>query len=168
MLDHSQYDDAWANDPRFVKFDFNDAECIPENLRNTFDMVVIDPPFITRSVMFSLCLHIDETATPHVVITIVLHRDVWDKYAAHVYKLLHKPTATVPHISPFPDSPLKDTFHGLCLVTSIAENADMLHELLGVKRVAFQPSIPNLIYQYDMYTNFPVKHTDTVNSEINW
>jgi 16S rRNA G966 N2-methylase RsmD len=33
-----------------VFYDFNRPEDIPESLRKTFDMVVIDPPFITEEV----------------------------------------------------------------------------------------------------------------------
>lgn len=42
----------------------------------------------------------------------------------------------------------------------------MMHELLDLKRVAFQPSIPNLIYQYDLYTNFEPTALGAVNPEI--
>ena len=34
----------------YFKYDFNKADEIPEELRGTFDMAVIDPPFITREV----------------------------------------------------------------------------------------------------------------------
>mmetsp|Transcript_23689 Transcript_23689/g.21052 ORF Transcript_23689/g.21052 Transcript_23689/m.21052 type:complete len:159 (+) Transcript_23689:52-528(+) len=34
----------------FVKYDFNKVEEIPEELKGTFDMVVIDPPYITEEV----------------------------------------------------------------------------------------------------------------------
>ncbi|CAM9135585.1 unnamed protein product, partial [Phaeothamnion confervicola] len=43
-------DDKWARDPGFVHYDFNRPEDIPETLRSAFDMVVIDPPFITEEV----------------------------------------------------------------------------------------------------------------------
>jgi len=34
----------------FVLYDFNKPEAIPECLHHTFDMVVIDPPYITEEV----------------------------------------------------------------------------------------------------------------------
>ena len=34
----------------YFKYDFNKADEIPEDMRGTFDMAVIDPPFITREV----------------------------------------------------------------------------------------------------------------------
>jgi 16S rRNA G966 N2-methylase RsmD len=33
-----------------VFYDFNKPEDIPQELKNSFDMIVIDPPFITREV----------------------------------------------------------------------------------------------------------------------
>jgi hypothetical protein len=34
----------------YVLFDFNKPDGFPEEMKGTFDMVVIDPPFITREV----------------------------------------------------------------------------------------------------------------------
>ncbi|GMI38953.1 hypothetical protein TeGR_g11088 [Tetraparma gracilis] len=44
------YDKKWESDRGFVFYDFNDQETLPKELHNTFDLVVIDPPFITREV----------------------------------------------------------------------------------------------------------------------
>lgn len=110
------------NLPKYFSFDFNKVELIPQQLLGTFDLVVIDPPFITR--------------------------DVWEKYAAAA-KLLLAPGGKV-------------------MCTTIAENEDMLNELLGtepqpVKSVAFRPLVPHLPYLYKVYLNF----TPTVLSEKN-
>lgn len=43
-------DTQWEKDPGFVKYDFNVPEDIPEELHHKFDMIVVDPPFITREV----------------------------------------------------------------------------------------------------------------------
>ena len=40
-------DKQWSREPNFVLYDFNNPEDIPVNIHNTFDCVVIDPPFIT-------------------------------------------------------------------------------------------------------------------------
>ena len=40
----------WESDPCFVYYDFNAPEEVPDKLKGQFDMVVIDPPFITREV----------------------------------------------------------------------------------------------------------------------
>jgi hypothetical protein len=45
-----QYDKKWESDPGYVFYDFNEPESIPQELLHSFDMVVIDPPFITHEV----------------------------------------------------------------------------------------------------------------------
>ena len=37
---------------------------------------------------------------------------------------------------------------------------------LGAVGRQFRPSIPNLIYQYSIFTNFPATHLDELNPEI--
>jgi len=56
------FDTKFAKDPNFVFYDFNKWEELSSELHGTFDMVVIDPPFITR--------------------------EVWEKYAACAKALL--------------------------------------------------------------------------------
>eukprot|EP00746_Dinoflagellata_sp_MGD_P165724 gnl/MRDRNA2_/MRDRNA2_95166_c0_seq1.p1 gnl/MRDRNA2_/MRDRNA2_95166_c0~~gnl/MRDRNA2_/MRDRNA2_95166_c0_seq1.p1 ORF type:complete len:394 (-),score=88.13 gnl/MRDRNA2_/MRDRNA2_95166_c0_seq1:30-1211(-) len=73
-------------------------------------------------------------------------REVWEKYAATT-KLL-----------------CRDGGHVLC--TTIAENDQMMQELLEVKPVRFRPSIPNLVYQYSVYTNYTSALLDKLNPEI--
>jgi len=56
---------------------------------------------------------------------------------------------------------------GRILLTTIGENAAMLAEILpGVKPQVFQPSIPNLIYQYTLYTNYDSERLQEKNPEI--
>ena len=62
------YDRQWESHPNFRFYDFNDAQTIPEDMRGSFDMCVVDPPFITE--------------------------DVWQKYAEAV-KLCLRPGGTV-------------------------------------------------------------------------
>lgn len=59
-----EYDRGWEKDPGFVFYDFNAPETVPAELLNSFDVVVIDPPFITE--------------------------DVWRKYATTAHLLLKK------------------------------------------------------------------------------
>lgn len=87
---------------------------------HSFDICVIDPPFITR--------------------------EVWQKYAVTARLLLKE--------------------EGRLILSSIVENAAMLNELLGVFPVAFKPSIPHLIYQYNFYTNYDAKILNQINPEI--
>ena len=44
------FDKKFEKDPGFVFYDFNKPEDIPKEMTKAFDMVVIDPPFITREV----------------------------------------------------------------------------------------------------------------------
>lgn len=44
------YDKQWSHDPGFVFYDFNAPEDVPVDLQNTFDFVLVDPPFITPEV----------------------------------------------------------------------------------------------------------------------
>jgi hypothetical protein len=52
------------------------------------------------------------------------------------------------------------------LLSSIDENAAMLDELVNVKKRAFRPSIPHLVYQYSFYTNYENEELDKINEEI--
>lgn len=52
------------------------------------------------------------------------------------------------------------------LTCSIAENATLLERLLGLKMKKYQPSIPHLVYQYNVYANYEDEELDKVNSEI--
>ena len=52
------------------------------------------------------------------------------------------------------------------LTCSIAENAPMLKELLNLNIKNYQPSIPNLVYQYNFFTNFDDEELDRFNEEI--
>ena len=45
-----EFDRRWGEDPCFVFYDFNAPEHVPVHLLDAFDMVVVDPPFITRDV----------------------------------------------------------------------------------------------------------------------
>ena len=42
----------------------------------------------------------------------------------------------------------------------------MMKELLNVTPNTFRPSIPNLVYQYALYTNYESTFLTDVNSEI--
>jgi len=72
--------------------------------------------------------------------------EVWANYAATT-RLLLRPGG-----------------HVLC--TTIAENADMMQSLLGLCPVRFRPSIPTLVYQYSVYTNYHSERLAVLNPEI--
>ncbi|CAG9336335.1 unnamed protein product [Blepharisma stoltei] len=115
-----EIDRSFQRDKGFVFYDFNHSEELDPALEKSFDVVVVDPPFITR--------------------------EVWEKYSRAVKFLL------------------KDG--GKIIVSSVDENAPMLDELLKVKRQAFKPSIPHLVYQYSFFTNYNSSRFSQKNSEI--
>lgn len=73
-------------------------------------------------------------------------RDAWEKYATTVRVLLAP--------------------GGKILLSTIAENAAMMAELLDVRPTQFRPSIPNLVYQYALYTNYDSPGLAEPNPEI--
>jgi hypothetical protein len=52
------------------------------------------------------------------------------------------------------------------LCSSIAENKDMLKNLISVDIKKYQPSIPNLIYQYNLFSNYEDEELNIINEEI--
>ncbi len=74
-------------------------------------------------------------------------RECWSKYAESA-RLLLRPG-------------------GKILLSTVWENAEMLAEVLpGMERRAFQPSIPHLVYQYSVYTNYESDLMGQRNPEI--
>ena len=55
---------------------------------------------------------------------------------------------------------------GKVICTTVAENEPLLVELFGAKSTKFQPSIPNLVYQYNLFTNYPSEVFAELNPEI--
>ncbi|CDW78226.1 UNKNOWN [Stylonychia lemnae] len=116
----NKFDQKFAKDPNFVFYDFNKPEDISKEFEKYFDMVVIDPPFITR--------------------------EVWEKYSEAAKFLV------------------KDG--GKILLSTIDENEPFIMELLGASKRAFRPSIPNLVYQYSLYSNYDSEGLNNKNPEI--
>eukprot|EP01017_Pseudomicrothorax_dubius_P028328 TRINITY_DN3362_c0_g1_i5.p1 TRINITY_DN3362_c0_g1~~TRINITY_DN3362_c0_g1_i5.p1 ORF type:complete len:200 (-),score=62.53 TRINITY_DN3362_c0_g1_i5:48-647(-) len=79
-------------------------------------------------------------------------REIWRKYADAALKLSTRDASKTPNAK--------------LLLSSIAENASMLEEFLGVKMRAYKPSIPNLIYQYNFFSNYDSEALNKVNPEI--
>lgn len=73
-------------------------------------------------------------------------REVWEKYT-QAAKILLKPGGKV-------------------VATTVAENDALLFELLGARPTRFKPSIPHLVYQYNLFTNFEPKVLCTPNHEV--
>jgi hypothetical protein len=123
-LDAAQF--AAKGGEAFVRFDFRATPPeahLPAAMLGAFDVVVIDPPFITE--------------------------EVWRLYAAAARALLRA------------DGPRR------VVCTTVAENAALIAELFpGAKRTRFQPSIPHLVYQYDLYCNWDAVAFMTPNPEV--
>lgn len=113
-------DEAFGKDANFVMYNYNRPEDFPEELRNSFDVVVIDPPFITQ--------------------------EVWALYSKSAQALLKE--------------------GGKAILTTISENAPFLREMFGVEPQRFKPSIPHLVYQYALYTNYPSTRFSEPNPEV--
>jgi EEF1A lysine methyltransferase 1 len=113
-----------------VRYDFNAPLDLPAELKGAFDMVVIDPPFITH--------------------------EVWRQYARTARALLG---ADPEAAGPLPDGKR-------VIGTTIAENTDLLAAELGLRRAVFRPSIPHLVYQYEVFVNFDPVHLAVPNPEI--
>jgi EEF1A lysine methyltransferase 1 len=113
-------DTEFQKDPGFVHYDFNAPESIPREFHRYFDVIIIDPPFITK--------------------------EVWEKYTSTIVLMSNNNTKII--------------------LSSIAENSQMLQDLLQVYPCAFQPSIPHLVYQYNFYTNYRSDILSQINSEI--
>ena len=47
---YAQFDRKWETDPGFIFYDFNNPDGIHSDLDGTFELAVIDPPFITKEV----------------------------------------------------------------------------------------------------------------------
>ncbi len=43
---------------------------------------------------------------------------------------------------------------GKVLASTVAENAPLMAELFGARPCAFKPSIPHLVYQYNLYSSW--------------
>jgi len=125
-------------------FDFRDPEgTIPDDARwrGAFDLVVVDPPFVTE--------------------------DVWTQYAAAARLLLRRD----PRDAPAGDDGggaggaggaapggADDPWAGRrVLCTTLRENLPLLRRLFGgaLRRQRWRPSVPRLPYQYDCYANWP-------------
>jgi len=77
--------------------------------------------------------------------------DVWEEYAITVNHLIRK----------------KGSIGiGNILATTIAENEELMFRLFQAKPTTFKPSIPNLVYQYRAYCNFPSKMLSAINTEL--
>ena len=126
VLDFDAAQFAGPGGAAFCQYDFNAApagEFLPLALHGAFDVVVVDPPFITEA--------------------------VWRRYAEAACVLL------------------RGDGRGRAICTTVAENLPLLRELFpGMERTNFQPSIPHLVYQYDLFANADFAAFREANAEL--
>jgi hypothetical protein len=165
--------EQFGRDPRFVKYDFNKPTEFPEELKGYFDAVVIDPPFITRDVweqyrISSLALLRNSPLAPEGGPAKV----VLPTAAAAKTEPDAETTAAPAEAAAAPTAASDDSAsgsgngRGLVLLTTIAENKEMMAEMLGVGPNPFRPCIPHLVYQYELYTNFEAAALASANPEV--
>lgn len=77
------------------------------------------------------------------------------------------PTPIPPRPSPSdPSRSIVTVPRGKLLLSTIPEHLGYLYVLLGCYQPKFRPSIPNLIYQYSLYVNYPSSALMRLNPEI--
>ena len=95
---------------------------------------------------------------------------VWEKYATAAKLLLKQNAGGGAGANERPldgkDGAAKGLVGGKVLASTIAENSAMMMELLGLQKRKFKPSIPNLVYQYSIYTNYTSALLEKNNPEI--
>ena len=57
---------------------------------------------------------------------------------------------------------------GKVLVSSVAENGALFRRLFGAHGLKFRPSIPHLVYQYDLFANYETTKLNELNKEVDW
>jgi len=169
------YDEMWASHPCFVKYDYKHVEHIPKEYHGVFDYVVIDPPFVTdvvwelyaKAAKLLLCEGSHEIIVPSS--TLMNDCDVVE--ASFLDKAESRISRTSINFEQIGDINCDGKVSvkvpkGKVLLTTIPEHVQFLHQLLGASIRRFRPSIPNLIYQYSLYTNYPSAILNKLNPEI--
>lgn len=205
------FDDQWASDPNFVKFNFKEVDKIPAQYHHYFDYVVVDPPFITDVVWEQyavavklLLVHEAEKPSASLASSVVEgpnqsasdsleeNKQACDEATnpfATSKKTSNSPIRTTRSLSssssdstsgslpgrstPFVSSSTIPEPCGMpagkVLLSTIPEHEQLLYSLLGASARRFRPSIPSLIYQYVLYTNYnpnATKRLGQLNPEI--
>jgi len=140
---------------------------LPENIRNKSTLFDLDPKWTKepRYVLYdfkqieTISKDLHHTFTMVVIDPPFITEEVWEKYTEAAKLLLIKE-----------EDVKKDDEDSCrrCLCTTIHENAEMMFKLLQVKPNKFRPSIPNLVYQYDIYTNYESENLNVYNAEVDW
>lgn len=79
-------------------------------------------------------------------------QEVWALYAQAIRKIIRKDE--------------QGNITGRVLLSTIEENEQFLTGMLGVQKRAFKPSIPHLVYQYCLFSNYEDEELQKPNPEI--
>ena len=85
-----------------------------------------------------------------------INEEAWTKYSEFVKKIAKTRR----------DENNNIVIEAKILTCSIAENQEILSKLLNLKIRKFQPSIPNLVYQYNFFSNYEDEEFEKKNEEI--
>jgi hypothetical protein len=88
-----------------------------------------------------------------------IQEECWRQYGVTSNLLLRKPPAQASENE-------TEFLGGRAVLTTIIENEDLLFELFNAKPNVFRPSIPNLVYQYHIFTNFNAPDLSMMNDEV--
>jgi len=129
------YDKSFDSAEGYVFYNYKEPEKIPEEHWHKFDFVVIDPPSVRDDVL-ALYARAARILLPKAEQTNTCQLCWFGRQKP-------KPIGVKP-----PSSKI--------LISSLAgdSHSKLMHSLFGAKPCVFLPTIPNLIYQYHLYTNY--------------
>mmetsp|Transcript_9651 Transcript_9651/g.9716 ORF Transcript_9651/g.9716 Transcript_9651/m.9716 type:complete len:220 (-) Transcript_9651:47-706(-) len=156
------YDMKWQHDPGFVFYDFNAPDKVPEELLHSFDMIVIDPPFITHEVWEKYAITTSLLSRhPLIIDKGEREREITGEEGKLSESSVIEKSSPSLSLSPTPSLSLSRV-----ILTTVSENEEKLKQLFGVSIQKFKPSIPHLVYQYSLLTNFESEVFSSINPEI--
>lgn len=159
-------DPQWTHLDNYVIYDFNKPDELPEELAADFDYAVIDPPFITHEVWALYAVATRKLLKPggkYVVPDTRARARSRSRARAHTRGYMRTHVRAHTHALTHVAGALRAR---RILISTIPENADFLRKELGVEPRPFQPSIPNLVYQYCLYSNYESAPLMELNPEI--
>lgn len=170
-----------------MHYNYKEPEKIPSELHQTFDFVVIDPPFITEEV-WSLYAQAAKLLLKPGTMTRTISRADYDRMCLGLANAVIKCSPLIATDDSVSSSSSKDSTPssqvlesasntsddevtivepiGKVLASTVPENWKFLESMLNLWLCSWRPSIPNLIYQYSLYTSYASKRFSVLNPEI--
>ena len=122
---------------------------LPDSFLFDFDLKFASPQFVHFDYrdLKSLPQNMEHSFEAAIIDPPFITEDVWNSYAKAVQILLKPDTGKV-------------------ICTTVAENETLMIKLFNAHKTTFLPSIPNLVYQYNLYCNFTPLLLNQINPEI--